>query len=59
MSMAVVFAKLIATIALAVSNSGALSTAVHTSRASAPAPIATLTVICNPAWGTIVLPICI
>jgi len=57
--MAMLFAKLVATIALAVSNSGAFSTAVHTNRASFPAPIAALTVICNPAWGTITLPICI
>ena len=56
--MAMVFAKLVTTIALALSNSGTLSTAVHTP-ASLPTQIAGLTVVCNPAWGTIVLPICI
>jgi hypothetical protein len=58
MSMAMLFAKLVATIALAVSNSGTVSTAVQT-RAMLPTHVAALTVVCNPAWGTIVLPICI
>jgi hypothetical protein len=58
MSMALVIAKLITTIGLAVSNAGAFSTPVQPSvllptQAAAPA------VVCNPAWGTIVLPICI
>ena len=56
--MAMLFAKLVATIALAVSNSGTVSTAVQT-RAMLPTHVAALTVVCNPAWGTIVLPICI
>jgi len=56
--MAMVIAKLVTTIVLAVSNSGTVSTAVHP-RVAFPTSIAGLTVICNPAWGTIVLPICI
>ena len=56
--MLMVLAKLLATLALAVSNSGTFSTAVQT-RASLPTPIASMTVICNPAWGTVVIPICV
>ena len=53
--MGIVLAKLVTTIALAVSNA---PTVVQTA-VSLPPQAAAPTVICNPAWGTIVLPICI
>jgi hypothetical protein len=58
MSMAMVLAQLVTSIVLVVSNSGTFSTADLPS-VSLPTPIASMTVICNPAWGTIVLPICV
>jgi hypothetical protein len=57
--MAMVLAKLVTTIALAVSSAGTASPALHP-RVSFPTPVAfSLTVICNPAWGTVVIPICV
>jgi hypothetical protein len=58
MSMLVgVLAKLVVMAVLAVPSTGTLSTA-HV-RTTLPRQIMALTVVCNPAWGTIVLPICV